>query len=157
MSNTKILFVEDTRRLIEPLVELVRSEHPEWELYFAYDIPSAWEELTREAFDCLVIDVMLPSWPTVPQRSEGIYLADWATTDEIADIPLRGKRVKAYTLDGIIFYTSRTVDTVSHEVRDKIDGQEVKIAGRLACGPHDVLRMIEDVVGKGRTLEERGH
>ena len=71
----KILFVEDNPRLLEELVEIIKEEEPKWSIDICSDIPSAWNNLAKEEYNLIVIDIMLPAWNDIPLRSEGIHLA----------------------------------------------------------------------------------
>jgi CheY-like chemotaxis protein len=74
-----ILFVEDNLALIEELAELLQAERPGIKTEFAVNILDSLAEMRKEgeAFDLVILDVMLPAYPGVPSQDEGIYLAAW--------------------------------------------------------------------------------
>ncbi|HDZ22171.1 hypothetical protein LCGC14_0253870 [marine sediment metagenome] len=81
----QILFVEDNYDLLRSVVHCIRRGHPDWEWHLVPDIDEAWQRVCTDNFDCLVLDVMLPtSCVDAPLNEEGIVLGKW-----IRNIPVR--------------------------------------------------------------------
>ena len=142
----KILFVEDIPDLLNALLDIIVREHPDWELYFATDIPTAWRQFCRQEFDRIVLDVMLPAWPGVPQRSEGLYLAKWlldSGENDIGSAP-EGKPTKGNRECPIVVLTSRNESGVKGE------------ANKLSLGDRIVFldRLKSDALAQCRTIKE---
>jgi CheY-like chemotaxis protein len=141
----RVLFVEDSRAMIVDLVDAIQRDEPAWELDFAYDIPSAWGQLCSHEYDALIVDVMLPAWPHVPARSEGIYLVKWLRSPDgkhgVAQPP-RGTVRPANTKAKVVFLTSRTANGVKMEL-DELEG--LLVIGRLEMDEMEVFKELKEI------------
>jgi CheY-like chemotaxis protein len=142
----KILFVEDNPELIEQLVWEINFQSPDWEIRFAEDIPMAWLALCADDFDAVVLDIMLPSWPSAPSRDEGFHLLR-NLLGEQSDENLKalGTPRDANRNAFIVILTSRS--TLPAEVPGEVGGRKVLKAkdletqrdGAVALEPESVL------------------
>lgn len=122
----RVLFVEDNLRMVQELVRMIQNELPEWRLDFACDIPEAWEKLCANVYDGIVLDIMLPSWPAAPERSEGIYLAKWILIPATKPDSLHGHIKSNNENTGVVFLTSRTESRIETSVDEAFRNTKLK-------------------------------
>jgi len=144
----RLLFVDDLPSMIKPLVDVIQERNPEWVLDFAGDIRLAWGLLCTNVYDVIIMDVMLPGWPHVRPRSEGIYLIKWLRVDSakgvVAQAP-RGSPKAENRKAEVIFLTSRNVVGVKDELREHGLGK-LRVIGRLEADEVELFNKLKALV-----------
>ncbi len=121
----RLLFVEDNLELQHSLLAELESEYAEWELDFAADIDEAWRMFCEGEYDCLILDVMLPTKHAgVHYNGEGICLAKWVWGHKGAEVraPDCGDVPEWKRHTPVVFHTSRTIQGVRNDI-DASDGK----------------------------------
>ncbi len=78
----RILFVDDSRQVLDSLARMLKGREGEWEMIWLDDPCFAWTTLQAEAFDAAVLDVRMP-------RLSGLELLQcMKTCDRTRDIPV---------------------------------------------------------------------
>jgi CheY-like chemotaxis protein len=143
----RILFVEDNPEMIDELVAELQEKQPEWILEFACNGQQAVKQLQKHVYDCVVLDIMLPSWRNVQPHGEGIYLARWIL--QIGPENEDGQEEDGPHPDNknvpIVFLTSRSKAGVGNELQ-KLGIAGCKIIGRLEKDEVGQAEMIIAIV-----------
>ncbi len=56
----RLLFVDDSRQVLDGLARMLRTQEAQWDMTYIDDPGAAWELLLKETFDAAVLDVMMP-------------------------------------------------------------------------------------------------
>jgi len=153
----RILFIEDSVDLLDDLLRQLEELKPEWALDQADSIDVAWEFLCKTEYDCIVLDIMLPTErQEISQLSEGICLAKWlreVQTDDLPSAP-EGTPLTKNRRAPIICYTSRGTPGVEKEAQDLLSTPHFYVKGRLKNNPVVVARLIISVTEDAGTALE---
>lgn len=149
----RILIVEDNIELIEELAELIVLEKPDTKIDFAVDIPTALARLNKNPFDIVILDVMLPTYPGVPSRDEGLYLAAWilGKTAKLPDSMKRHKRPDCPT-PRVVFLTLRAKAGVQNTWNELSSDAEVPTCiERFLGNAYEHYKIIATIIDEPAT------
>jgi CheY-like chemotaxis protein len=156
----RILFVEDNLELIEDIAELISLRRQDTEIVFAVDVPTCLAELARQPSDIVVVDIMLPAYPGIPSRDEGLYLAAWMLGTR-EKLPESLKKWTSPAAPPVVVFLSSLTEARVRSAWVKLAG-EMRLPvciGRLHDDPDEhyqiLARIIEKVVAT-RTAEQAG-